>query len=172
MQRLVEIVARDGDEVFDAARHRPPLIVNDAQHGVAIGFRLRDDAQRQHVVDLVDRDVLPLQLLPDAVDALDAGFHPRLDLVFLQLLLDEALHFGQKRFAFLAARLDGVLDLVVGDGIDVLEGEVFEFAANFAHAQPVRDRRVDIQRLARNLLLPFGRQETSACACCADGRPA
>ncbi len=87
VQRLVEVVARDGDEVLDAPRHRPPLVVNDAQHGVAIGFRLRDDAQRQHVVNLVDRDALPLQLLPDAVHALDARFHPRLDLVLAQLLL-------------------------------------------------------------------------------------
>ena len=70
-----------------------------------------------------------------------------------------ALHLGQKRFAFLAARLDGVLDLVVGDGIDVLEGQVFEFAANFAHAQAMRDGRVNVQRLARDLLLPLGREK-------------
>ena len=91
MQRLVEVVARDGDEVFDPSRHRPPLVVDDAQHGVAVRFRLRDDAQRQHVVDLVHRNALPLQLLPDAVNALDAGFHPRLDLVLVQLLLDDVL---------------------------------------------------------------------------------
>ncbi len=101
MQRLVEIVARDGDEVLDAPRHRAPLIVNDAQHGVAIGFRLRNDAQRQHVVDLVHRDALPLQLLPDAVKPLDAGFHLGLDLGFLQLLPDDGLHLSQKRFALL-----------------------------------------------------------------------
>src|ERR1017187_7781496 len=67
VQRLVEIIARDGDEVLDASRYWPPLIVDDAQHRVAIGFRLRNDAQRQHVVYLVHRNALPLQLLPDAV---------------------------------------------------------------------------------------------------------
>ena len=69
------------------------------------------------------------------------------------------LHFGQKRFALFAARLDGVLHLVVGDGIDVLEGEVFELAANLAHAQAVRDGRVDVEGLARDLLLPRRREE-------------
>ena len=102
--------------------------------------------------------MLPLQLLPDAVDALDAGFDPRLDIVLVQLLLDDALHLGQEGFALFAAGLDGVLDLVVGDGVDILEGEVFKFAANLAHAQAVRDGRVDVQGLARDLLLAVRRE--------------
>ncbi len=103
--------------------------------------------------------MLPLQLLPDAVQPLDARLNPRLNFVLLQLRFDDALHLGQKRLAFLAARLDGVLHLVVGDGIDILEREVFELAANFAHAQAVRDGRVDVERLAGNLLLPRRRQK-------------
>ena len=82
-----------------------------------------------------------------------------MNFVLLQLFLDDALHFGQKRFAFFAARLDGIFDLVVGDGIDVLKGQVFELAANFAHAQAMGDGRVDIERLARNFLLPLRREE-------------
>ena len=103
VQRLVEGVAWNSDEILDASRHRPPLVVNDAQHGIAIGFRLGDDAQRQHVVNLVHRDALPLQLLPDAVNALDAGFHLGLDLGFAQLLPDDGLHLGQKCLALFAA---------------------------------------------------------------------
>src|ERR1019366_2886987 len=103
VQRFVIIIARDGDEVLDAPWYRPPLIVDDAQHGIAIGFRLRNDAQRQHVVDLVHRDALPLQLLPDAVKALDTGFHFGLDFGLLQLLPDDGLHLGQERLALFAA---------------------------------------------------------------------
>ena len=77
----------------------------------------------------------------------------RLDFVVAQLLLDDLLHLGQKRLALLAARLDGVLHLVVGDGIDILEGQVFQLAANLAHAEAVGDGRVDVQGLARDLLL-------------------
>ena len=36
--------------------------------------------------------------------------------------------------------------------------QVFEFAANLAHAEAVRDGCVDVQRFARNLLLPLGRK--------------
>ena len=69
------------------------------------------------------------------------------------------LHFAEKRLALLAARLDGLLHLVVGDGVNVLEGQVFELAANLAHAQAMRDGRVDFQGLARDLHLPLGREE-------------
>ena len=68
------------------------------------------------------------------------------------------LHLGQERLALLAPRLDGFLHLVVGDRIDVLERQVFQLAANLAHAEAVRDRRVNLQRLLGDLLLPLGRE--------------
>ena len=71
---------------------------------------------------------------------------------------DHALDLRQECLALLAARLDGILDLVVGDGIDVLEGEVLEFSANLAHAETVGDGRVDFLGFARNLHLALGRQ--------------
>ena len=65
---------------------------------------------------------------------------------------------ARKASPSLRLRFDGVLDLVVGDGIDVLEREVLELAADLAHAQPVRDGRVDFLRLAGDLDLPLGRE--------------
>ncbi len=59
-------------------------------------------------------------------------------------------------FALFAARLDGGADLFVADGIDVFETEVFQFAANLAHAETVRDGGVDFERLAGDFLLAFG----------------
>ena len=47
-------------------------------------------------------------------------------------------------------------DLVVGVRLQVLEGQVFQFAADFAHAQAVRDGRVDLDGLARDALAPLG----------------
>ena len=39
-----------------------------------------------------------------------------------------------------------------------MEGQVFQFAADLAHAQPVGDGRVDVQGFARDLLLPLLRE--------------
>ncbi len=73
VQRLVEIRPRHGDEVLDAAGHRTPEVVDDAEHGVAVLHRLGDDAHGVQVVHLVDADALALQFLVNAVEALDAA---------------------------------------------------------------------------------------------------
>ena len=63
VQRLVAVGPRHRDEVLDAARHRRPRLVDDAERGVAVLHAVGDDAQRDEVVDLLELDLLPLQLL-------------------------------------------------------------------------------------------------------------
>ena len=69
-----------------------------------------------------------------------------------------ALDLGQELLARLAPRLDRVVHLLVGDGIDVAEGQVFQFAADLAHAEAVGDGGVDFQGLAGDGLPAFFRQ--------------
>lgn len=58
--------------------------------------------------------------------------------------------------ALLPICLDGGIHLIVAEGIDILEREIFQFAANLAHAQPVREWRVDVEGFARDELLAIG----------------
>ena len=53
---------------------------------------------------------------------------------------------------------DRFLNLLVADRIQIAEAEVFQLAANLAHAQAVRDGRIDLQRLFGDLLLAVRRQ--------------
>ena len=76
VQRLVAVRARHRDEVLEAARNRRPHLMDDAQHAVAVLDAGRDDAERDEVVDLIERDALPLQLLVDRPEALDAPVDP------------------------------------------------------------------------------------------------
>ena len=48
------------------------------------------------------------------------------------------------------------MDLLVADRIEIAEAQIFQFAANFPHAQPVRDGSVNVQGLLCDFLLPFG----------------
>ena len=84
VQRLIAVRPRHRDEILDAARHRRPRLVNDAERRVAVLHALGDDAQRHEVVDLIELDALALELLIDAVEALqpavdlrDGNFAPR-----------------------------------------------------------------------------------------------
>ncbi len=49
-------------------------------------------------------------------------------------------------------------DLRVGFRVEVLEGEILQFTADLAHSKTMRDRRVDLQGLARDTLAALGAQ--------------
>ena len=100
--------------------------------------------------------MLALQFSVDAVEALDAALDAAGDAGFLEAVAEHAFDARHESFAVFAARLDGGADLLVSDGIDIFETEVFEFAANLAHAETVRDGGVDFERLAGDFLLAFG----------------
>ena len=67
--------------------HRRPRLVDDAERRVAVLHAVGDDAQRHEVVDLIELDALALELLVDAVEALQ----PAVD------LLDRNLRLAQLR---------------------------------------------------------------------------
>ena len=62
----------------------------------------------------------------------------------------------EEDFAFAAEGVDFVGELLVGEGIGVAEGEVFELAAEFAHAEAVGERSVDVEGLPGDLLALLG----------------
>ena len=103
--------------------------------------------------------------------ALDAALDLRLNSRFFQLVGDDLLHLRQKRFALFATGVDRLFYLLVSDRIEEAKAQVFQFAANLAHAEAVGDRSVNLQRLFGDLLLALGLQDAPACACCAGGRP-
>ena len=58
----------------------------------------------------------------------------------------------EEGFALAAEGFDFVGELLVGEGIGVAEGKVFKLAAQLAHAEAVRERGVDVEGLAGDLL--------------------
>jgi len=68
MQRLVKVGPRHGDEILDAPRNRPPEVMDDAKHGVAVLQRPRDNAHGAQVINLVDGDALALQFFVNAIE--------------------------------------------------------------------------------------------------------
>ena len=155
MQRLIKIGPRDGDEILDPPRHRAPFVVDHAQSAVAVFYRVGNDAEREQIVHLIERDLLALDLLIHGKSALDASIDTRRNTFAPQFRFDGAAHAFEKFFVGRTLAFDGLRNLRVSFRIEMLEGEIFEFAAHFTHAQPVRDRGVNLERLARDAFAPL-----------------
>ncbi len=180
VQALVTVGLGHRDVVLEAPRNRRPHAVDDAQRVVAdpllAGFlgalllaalgsvdRLgrQDQANGQQIENLLQRLAFLLHLVVNAPEVLAAPG----DVLFLdpfrqldvvgQLgaqLLDGLQDVG---FPLFLAGAQAALQVAVGVGVEVLEAEVFEFPFDLPDAEPVGQRREDLQRLAGDALLLF-----------------
>ena len=58
VERLIQVRLGQGDVVLKPARDRLPMAVDDPQDGIALGYRVDQDAECHQVIDLVERQVL------------------------------------------------------------------------------------------------------------------
>ena len=72
------------------------------------------------------------------------------------MLANGVLHFDQEFVEDLLLGGDFFLQFEKRFGFEIAKREIFEFAANEAHAEPIGDRRVDVERFAGDALLAFG----------------
>ena len=103
MQRLVQIGPRHRDVILESPRHRPPHLVDHTQRLITVVRRVGNHADRQQVINLIERALLPLNLLVNGVKPLHASFDLRGNPVLHQLFANGRLHFVQKFLDCLAA---------------------------------------------------------------------
>ena len=122
--------------------------MDDAKRRVAVLDAIGNDAERHEVVHLIELDALALQLLVDAVEALQASVD-RLDghLGLAQLRGDRLLEVLDLDLGGLALALDFGGQRLITGGIEVLERQFFELVLDLAHPEAVRDRSIDVERL-------------------------
>ena len=90
----------------------------------------------------------------DRVGTLDAALDARRYAGLGQFALQHPLDLRQELPGRFAARLDLPHDRLEGVRLEVRERQVLQFAAHLAHAEPQRNRRVDLPRLERDPFLP------------------
>src|SRR5438445_13474345 len=108
MERLIKIVARRRDPIFDPSRHGLPDVMNDAQRCIAMPYLVwRNHARRHEIVNLIETYLLPPELLPDRIESLDSAFDANEGRVRLaHLFLNVGRHATEKFFVFRAALLE------------------------------------------------------------------
>ena len=139
--------------------YRRPRVVDDAQRRVAVLYGLSHDPQRDQIVDLLEVDLLTLQLLPDAVQPLDApvdlqDWHA----CGLERARDRASELLDSILRRPALAVDALPERFVDFRFQVLEREVLQLVLDLAHAEAMGDRGVYVQRLLGDPAPPVLRQ--------------
>ena len=163
VQRLVEVELGHRDVVLEPALHRLPHRVDRAERGVAVLHRLDDDADADEVLDLVELLALHDHLLVDRPVVL----RPAADVGVDVQLGEPGAQLGEHGLEVLLAlgrlRGDQLLDLGVALRVQHREREVLELPLHVGDAEPVRERRVDVERLLRDAqLLGLGQRRDRA----------
>ena len=116
-----------------------------------------DDTYGQDVIDLVKGHMLLLHLTPDGVGRL----HTFLDLILEAHLLEGSLDRLGKLVERLMTQDAGLFQLTFDNGIFLrvleLETQVLQFRLDLIESQTVGQRGIQVERLARNLVLLVGR---------------
>ena len=152
VQGPVIVPFRGRDVVLEQARHHRIGAVDNAERLITRGGIVDDDAERDHVGQLLERDVLQFHLAPDGKRSLLTAYHRCLDpgrrqRVF-QLVRDPVNQAGARRAQEFQALQDGV----AGFCVQHLERQVLQLVLDLVHADAFGKRRVDLHGLPRNAL--------------------
>ena len=172
VQRLVHVELGHRDVVLEPPRHRVPLRVHGAQRRVAVADAVDQDTDAHEVVDVGEVASPHDHLLVDGVVVLRSTGDRRLDPVPERSVRTSSMTSCEEHLALRRPLGDQAADLVEQLRVQRREREVLELPLDRVHAQPVRERREDLQRLAGLALLLLRGQVARACACCAGGRRA
>ena len=148
VEALVHVVLRHRDVVLEPAGDRVPPGVDDAEGRVAFADGFDEDADADEVVDVGELVTAHDHLLVDRVVVLRPAGDGRLDAGVGEFGLEL---MGDGREVLLPLRCpvgDEADHLVVDLGVEDLEREILEFPLDRVHAEPVRERGVDLEGLA------------------------
>ena len=160
VERLVVVLLGRCDVIVEFTGHVVPATVHETECRVAVGDRADDDAHREHVHDLLEREALALHLAPDAVDVLRAAADLGDDARRAEVAFELASNVVDVALAFLRlARSHPAIRLYCS--LAVAEGEVLELPFQLPDSEPVCERGIDLTCLERgsSLLLAARRLE-------------
>ena len=148
VQGLVPVAFRDRDVVLEAPGHRLVEIVQQAERAIAGIDAVNDHPDRELVEHLTERKVFLAHLAIHAVERLLASDHARVEPLLMQALGHHDLDLLHQLLAVAARPPDRLRQDAVAHRIQGREAQILEFVLERIDAEPVGDRRIDVERLA------------------------
>ena len=158
VERLIGVGFGNREMILDPPRKRRPLLVDQAESGVAVGYRRDDDTKGEEIEHVGDIHSLPLELLVDGVEVLDPAVDRALDSILLQQPLEHAANFREPAISCLGPLLDLALEALSLLGVEIEEAEILHLLLDAADAQPIGDRGEDLEGFAGDGDLPITAQ--------------
>ena len=152
VKTAIAVGLRRRDVVLELARQELPRAVEDAQGRVAIRLVIGDNAEGHDVGHLFEADMAFGHLAPDRIRVLLAARHFDLQSRLGERVLDIECDLVDLPGVERTQLIETVLDGAIGFGLQLFEGEQLHLAHIFIHPHPLRERGVDIHRLARDAL--------------------
>ena len=148
MQRLIAVDARNGDVIFEPARHRSEQAVHHTERAITVIHRVDDHAQSVDIDDFRKRRALAQHLAIDAVEMLFASVDLGRDLRLGERRRN-ALRDAAEEFLLVAAgALQCSFDDAVPLRVEGVEAKILELEFHGVEAKPFGERRVDVERFA------------------------
>ena len=148
VQALIHIGLGGGNIILKTPGHQIEQVVDVTQHIITVGNGINDHPESIHIIQLAYALALCLHFAVDGIDVLDAAVNCAVDADRGQTGGDLALD-GLHKFVGLGLMGLKVLhDLIVARGVEILEAGILQLPFDLLHAETVRQRGVDVHRLA------------------------
>ena len=148
VQRLVTVGLGNRDEVAETAVDRLEHRMHHAQRVIALRYRRHDQPEAEHVHHLGEGLALGAHLRIDAPRRLHPADQAELEAFLAQPLRELRFDLGQRLAPHHRLGADAPRQHRMTPRVQRTEAQILQFGLHQIHAQPLRDRRVDLQRLA------------------------
>ena len=155
MHALIHVRLRGGYIVLESAGHGLEHIMDNAQHIIAVGYRVNDDTKSTQVEYTVDIELLRIHFAVDTVDMLYSAVYRDLKPLLLEALFYFRFDRGHEAFERIHAVVECIGYLLVARRVKVHQCEVLKLPFGSLHTETVRDGGVYLHRLQRFLALLF-----------------
>ncbi len=167
VQRLVTVRFGNGDPVAHAVGIGSVAVAHDRIYGPAelllrLALAVDDDAQREDVVNPLERNVLLAHLVPNRVDRLGAALYVVADALTVDLVGDRLQETGYEGPAFALGLLQTAVDIFVIARLQPLEGQILQFALEVVESQLVSYLGIEIHALPALFAPLVGRKHLQA----------